>query len=103
MYSQTSLPLGSENTNNRIERAFWSMKDELKMRLPGHISIYEAIPCLIDWAEGQLSERYITAQCQSVRILDSDPDISQMYKKSRSGSYISCLPKTKDSCRPAKR
>ena len=92
MYSRTSLPLGSENTNNRIERAFRSMKDELKMRLPGRISIYEAIPCLIDWAEGQLSERYITAQCQSVRILDSDPDISQIYKKAGQAlTYHACL------------
>ena len=92
MYSRTSLPLGSENTNNRIERAFRSMKDELKMRLPGRISIYQAIPCLIDWAEGQLSERYITAQCQSVQILDSDPDISQIYKKAGQAlTYHACL------------
>ena len=56
MYSRAMLPLGSEHINNRIKRAFRSMKDELMLRLSGHMTISQTIPCLVDWAEGQLDD-----------------------------------------------
>ena len=92
MYSRAMLPLGSEHTNNRIERAFRSMKDELKLRLSGRITISQAIPCLVDWAEGQLDDRYTAAQCQSISITDSDPHIAAMFKEAgQTLTYYACL------------
>ena len=49
--------------------------------IPGRVNISQAIPCLVNWAEEQLDDRYTDAQCHSVRISDPDPELAAMYKE----------------------
>ena len=92
MFARATLPMGGDNTNNRIERAFRSMKDTLKIWIRGRVNMAQAVPCLVDWAEAQLENRYVAAQCHSVSIVDPDPEIAAMFKEAgQELNYKTCI------------
>ena len=81
-YGRRNLPdIGDENTNNRLERTWRSMKDYLKLLSYGLVNIYKAIMYLTKWAEEQLEERYTWALRHRMRIWDADPDIRKLYEE----------------------
>ena len=91
MYARAKLPLGDENTNNRVERAFRTMKELLRMHFAGRIDIEKAVPCLIAWVEDQLEGRYTEAQCHSIRLSDPDPELDALYMEAgKHLSYHAC-------------
>ena len=91
-FARATLPMGGDNTNNRIERSFRTMKDTLQIRIRGKANMAKAVPCLVDWAEAQLENRYVEAQCHSVSIADPDTEIAAMYKEAgQELSYKTCL------------
>ena len=79
-YMRKQLPgMGSENTNNRVERAFGVMKKDLKMYTSGEVDFFKAVIHLVRWSEDQIKARYTAAQRHQMRIFDPDPAIRELY------------------------
>ena len=71
--------LEDENTNNRLERLWRTMKDYLKGITSGSVSIDKAVVILVNFAENQLHEQYTWQMRHSIRITHQDPKIKQEY------------------------
>ena len=73
--------LEDENTNNRLERLWRTMKDYLKGITSGSVSINKAVVILVNFAENQLLEHYTWQMRHSIRIAHQDPKIAQEYTR----------------------
>lgn len=79
-YKRKNIPgLENENTNNRLERLWRTMKDYLKTTTSGSVTIYKAVVKLVNFAENQLVEQYTWQMRHSMRIAHHDPKIVQEY------------------------
>jgi hypothetical protein len=81
MHARNDLPIGSEHTNNRLEQAFRTMKERLRMLNVGDVSTARAVRDLVRWAEKQLLTRYTLAQRKVMQISDPNPELVQLYKE----------------------
>ena len=70
-----------ENTNNRLERLWRSMKDYLKRITTGTVSISKAVVSLVNFAENQIVDRYTWQMRHTIRIAHSDPAIAEEYRE----------------------
>ena len=73
-----NLPILGDNTTNRVERTFWSLKQSLRDtfgRLPDTAS---SIMHVIKLADSRLKERYNYTAVKSLRIFDSNKDIQSL-------------------------
>ena len=76
-----SIPgLEEENTNNRLERMWRSMKDHLKQMTPAS-SICKAVMVLVSFAENQLVDSYTWHLRHRVRIANKDPEVVGEYAR----------------------
>ena len=73
--------LEDENTNNRLERLWRTMKDYLKGITSGSVSINKAVVILVNFAENQLLDQYTWQMRHSIRIAHQDPKIAQEYTR----------------------
>ena len=71
--------LEDENTNNRLERLWRSMKDYLRAITTGTVSISKAVVLLVKFAENQLIDRYTWQMRHTMRIAHSDPAVVEEY------------------------
>ena len=72
--------LEEENTNNKLERLWRSMKDYLKLMTSGSSSIAKAVRILVDYAEAVLVDSYTWDLRHEMRIAHKDPKIVEEYK-----------------------
>ena len=80
MYKRKQLPVGSENTNNRVENCFGLLKADLRLNNTGNVTIAMAVLQIISWSEGRLVIRYTQAQRKRAHIFDPDPVLMAEYK-----------------------
>ena len=73
--------MGSENTNNRVERAFGVMKKDLKLYTSGEVDFFKAVIHLVRWSEDQIKAKYTAAQRHQMRIFDPDPAVRELYSE----------------------
>ena len=73
------LPIGEENTNNRLECAFRKLKEDLKMSNIGEVTIEVAVMSVVRWAELKLLDAVTQAQRKDVRIYEENPDLQLEY------------------------
>ena len=64
-----------EHTNNRIERFWRSVKEYLKTRTPGDMTITRAIHSVLTFIQARLDESYVWSQRHTLRIHHEDPEI----------------------------
>lgn len=79
-FERRPLPIGMENTTNRLERAFGVMKHDLKMSSIGDLTIEMAVVLVVRWAESKLEEACATAQRKTMKIFDNDPEITKEFE-----------------------
>ena len=72
--------LEEENTNNKLERLWRSMKDYLKLMTSGLSSIAKAVRILVNYAETVLVDSYTFDLRHEMRIAHEDPKIVEEYK-----------------------
>ena len=81
-YERKSLPdLGDENTNNRLERFWRTLKDYLDVLFSGRVGIKKTIVYLVKWSEEQLEVKYTWALRHRMNIWDSDPAVQELYNE----------------------
>lgn len=80
-FERRALPLGLENTTNRLERAFGVLKHDLKMSSTGDITIERAVVLVVRWAESKLEKAFATAQRKVMQIFDRDPEVQEEFKR----------------------
>ena len=73
------LPIGEENTNNRLECAFRKLKEDLKMSNIGEVTIEVAVMSVVRWAELKLLDAVTQAQRKDIRIYEENPDLQLEY------------------------
>lgn len=73
--------LEDENTNNRLERLWRTMKDHLRGVHKGPVSINKAVGILVTFAEKKILERYTYQMRHSMKIAHRDPIIAEEYKQ----------------------
>ena len=81
MHERNNLPVGKEHTNNRLERAWRTMKLMLVTLNVGQVSIATAVRNLVYWAEMQLRTRYTDSRRKVMHISDPDPALMQLYSE----------------------
>ena len=74
------LPIGEENTNNRLECAFRKLKEDLKMSNIGEVTIEVAIMNIVKWAELKLLDAVTQAQRKDIRIYEENPELQLEYE-----------------------
>ena len=70
-----------ENTNNRVERAFGSMKRSIRESFTSSPTTDKAIVHLVNFCDERLNEAYTRAQFERLRIFDHDPEIKDINKE----------------------
>ena len=78
MYKRKELPVLGDNTNNRVERAFGTMKKSIKESFSGSPTTAKALVHLINFCDERLNESYTRAQFQRLKIFDKDPSIREL-------------------------
>ena len=79
-HARKNLPgLGDENTNNRLERLWRSMKDHLKMLSGSEMTIYRAVEYLVRFAEEQIQDRYTWSRRHAIRLWHPDPEVRKIF------------------------
>ena len=81
MHARNSLPLASENTNNRLESAFNKIKLMLQTLNLGKVSTAKLVCDLVLWSEQLLKERYTLAKRKRMQIFDPDPNIRNIFNE----------------------
>ena len=81
IYKRKELPVLGENTNNRIERAFGSMKRSIRESFTSSPTTDKAIVHLVNFCDERLNEAYTRAQFERLRIFDHDPEIKEINKE----------------------
>ena len=69
------LPILGDNTTNRVERTFWSLKQPLKDTFGGLPDTSSNIIHVIHFADNRLKERYNYTAAKSLRIFDNNKTI----------------------------
>ena len=72
-----SLPCLGDNTSNRVERFFWTMKKAFKDTFMSLPTTMKAAVCLVKFADQRLQEKYIFAQNKVLIIYDKDSDVRE--------------------------
>ena len=73
MFRRKELPLLGDNTNNRVERAFGSMKRSIRESFRSSPTTDKAIIHLVNFCNERLDQSYTKAQFMRLRIFDKDP------------------------------
>ena len=80
-YARCHLPLGKEHTNNRLERAFRTMKRFIEDSNLGKVSTARALQLLLQLAENRLETLYTMSQRKRMQIFDAVPAIKEQYRE----------------------
>ena len=72
------LPILGDNTTNRVERTFWSLKQSLRDTFRGLPDTANSIMHVVKLADGRLKERYDYSSLRSLRIFDSNDRIQTL-------------------------
>ena len=81
MYPWKRLPIGGENTNNRLERLWRSVKDNLDLLHVSKVGTARALMECVQWAESKLVTACTQARRKKMQIFDSDPYFQQIYRE----------------------
>lgn len=73
-----NLPTLGDNTNNRIERSFWTLKQSLHTRFSSLPEISQSIVHLVSFCSERLTESTSTTNLKSLKIHDKDTDICKL-------------------------
>ena len=71
--------LEEENTNNRIERLWRTLKDYLKQMASGQMSIHKAVKTLVKFEEERIDDKYVWDQRHTMCLFDRDPSVKEEY------------------------
>lgn len=77
-FHRKKLPTQGDNTNNWIERSFWTLKLSIQTRFPSLPSIEKSVVHLVSFCEQRILEGIKQANLKSVKIYDPDPEISSL-------------------------
>ena len=69
------LPTLGDNTNNRIERSFWTLKMSIRDRFPAVPVIQQSVIHLVRFCEDRIMRASTQAALKSFTIYDADPQI----------------------------
>lgn len=73
-----NLPTLGDNTNNRIERSFWTLKQSLHTRFSSLPEISQSIVHLVSFCSERLTESTSMANLKSLKIHDKHTDICKL-------------------------
>ena len=80
-WRRANIPGLEDNTNNRLERMWRSLKEFLKNSNTGSSSIARAVILLVKFGESQLVDRYTWHQRHRMRIASNDSKFEEELKK----------------------
>lgn len=76
-YRKNLLTL-KDNTNNQIERSFWTSKLSIQARFPSLRPIEKSVVHLVSFCEQRITEAVKLVNLKSLKIYDPDPEISSL-------------------------
>ena len=77
-YYRKHLPRLGDNTSNRVERTFWTLKKSIQDTFMSLPSTVKAVTHFIHFADRHLEEEYVFATNKSTLIYDQDRDIMKL-------------------------
>ena len=70
LHYRSGLPTLGDNTNNRLERTFWTLKEHMRSRFPKIPVIQRSIGDLIPFCDQRIEQGLSWAETKSLRIYD---------------------------------
>jgi len=77
-YYRKGLPTLGDNTNNRVEWSFWTLKQSIRDHFPTLPVIQQSVIHLVRFREGRITRASKEASLKSLAIYDSDARISTL-------------------------
>ena len=77
-FYRRDLPTYGDNTNNRVERSFWTLKQSIEDRFRSTPTIHQSIIHLISFCEERIMQGTSHAVLKSLVIYDADARISAL-------------------------
>jgi len=81
IHRRTIPGMETENTNNRLERLWRSMKDNLSLLLVGPKTMPNVVSHLVHFCDSRLESSYLWDQRHKMRLYDSNDKISREYAR----------------------